>query len=154
MPDTDTWRFNRNYKDKTQVEPFYPAYLAVYDELHAKGEYHYNDSFRGRIPGIEGPDEDAAIYLLQQLRSLKDLDTDIERYLADGGERIETLTETTKFASVVSYGFYVGGTGWIEWHDARIVPDMNQRPSTLLPKGKRTNGLILTGSVLVKRATK
>ena len=59
------WTFSKDYKDLEQVGEFYPAYLAVYESLRAAGEYPYNDSFKGRIPGIEGPQEDTAIYLLQ-----------------------------------------------------------------------------------------
>jgi hypothetical protein len=153
MPDTAVWQFNKNYKDHDQVEAFYADFLKVYEELVAAGQYPYNDSFKGRIPGAEGPDEDTAIYLLQNLRRLKELDGMIEQYIAEGGERIEHLDETTKFASIVNYGFYMGGTGWTEWHDARLVPDQRTgAPQWVLPKGKRTRGNLLQNSlVLVKR---
>jgi hypothetical protein len=152
MPDTHTWQFNRNYDDLSQVEPFLPAFLAVHAEV-AHGDLAYNDDFKGRIPGIEGPDENRAIYMLQTLKSVNELNAQVEQYLADGGARIETLSETTKFASVVRYGWYMGGTGWHEWQDARIVPDERTgTPKYVLPKGKRTHGhLIDGGRILAKR---
>ena len=67
-----SWKFNGNYYDRVQVEEFYPAYLAVYEELKAAGKYPYNDLFNGRIPGIEGPDEDTAIYMLQGIRLVRE----------------------------------------------------------------------------------
>lgn len=152
MPETTAWRFNRDYDDYTQVEPFLAAFLTVHAEV-AHGDLAYNDDFKGRIPGIAGPDEDRAIYMLQTLKSLNELAARVDQYLADGGERIEKLSETTKFASVVRYGWYVGGTGWHEWKDARIIPhEETGAPRFVLPKGKRTNGHLLDGGhILAKR---
>lgn len=59
-----SWTWDNDYRNLKQVEEFYPAYLAIYEPLRAAGQTAYNDLFKGRIPGIEGPREDTAIYLL------------------------------------------------------------------------------------------
>lgn len=153
-----TWRFNRNYDDKEQVAEFLPRFLEVKAAIIEAGGYPYNDSFKGRIPGIEGPDEDSAIYLLQQSAHLQDLDSKVTAYLNAGFEKIETVDAITKFARVVHYGFYTGGTGWQEWQDARLVPQdrpqqaaVSGKIKAVLPKGRRTRGNLIWGKVLVKR---
>lgn len=152
----NVWCFNRNYRDHNQVAPFTEAYMARYDELTAAGKYPYNDSFRGHIPGIEGPDEDTAIYLLQGARHFFDWQTSVDEAMADGCAWFDTApAEGTfvRFSRVIHVGFEMGGTGWREWNDARIVSVGEGRAVTLavLPKGKRTKGHILCGGkVLVK----
>lgn len=153
-----TWTFNRNYDDKEQVAEFLPRFLEVKAEILDAGAYPYNDSFKGRIPGIEGPNEDSAIYLLQGAAHLQDLERKIDAYLADGFEKIDSLAATTKFKCVVHYGFYMGGTGWTEYKDARLIPQDRPKQAAVtgniravLPKGRRTHGHLIHGKVLVKR---
>ena len=148
---TTTFRFNRNYKDLEQVAAYYPAYLTVYERMTEAGAYPYNDNFKGRIPGIEGPDEDTAIYLLQGMRSMRELEAKVDAALADGYEAVDrdTVQGTTKYATIVHYGYYMGGTGWNVWKDARLV--RNGSNVVVLPKGKRTNGFLLQAKVMVKR---
>ena len=144
------WTFNRDYRDKGQVEAFYPEYLAIREELESAGQYPYNEAFNGRIPGIAGPDEDTAIYLLQQEHSLRELDATLAARRADGWRDLphEEITDTPqKFAGVALYGFYVGGTGWRQWDNARV-----RRYGSgvmILPAGRRTNGHIAAGRLLV-----
>lgn len=146
--------FDRNYDNHDQVAEFLPAYLQVYNEIIDAGEYPYNDSFKGRIPGIAGPDEDKAIYLLQGLRALQELEAQVAAALAEGYEHITELDGITKFRMVVHYGFYMGGTGWQQWPDARLVPPGAGRfPESwcVLPKGRRTNGVLLSAKILALR---
>lgn len=145
-----TFVFDKDYKNHEQVRPFMADFLAVFAELEAAGKYPYNDSFKGRIPGVEGPDEDTAIYMLQTLRDLDALAVKVAAFLADGGEHVETLTETRR-GTVVCYGFYMGGTGWTEYHDARLLA-RNGKPYAILPKGKRTNGHLVQGRVMIRPA--
>lgn len=148
------WRFDRDYSNHAQVEPFLPAFLVVHAEIVAAGEYPYDDSFKGRVPGIEGPDEVTAIYMLQTLKRLQAIETLVDEYLANGFTMIETLAETTRFATIVNYGFYVGGTGWKEWHEARLVPhEKTHRPFAVLPKGRRTRGPLISGGKVLAKAT-
>lgn len=149
---TTTFVWDRDYDNHAQVEPFYDAYLTVRDEVITPSGIAYNDSFVGRIPGIAGPDEGTAIYLLQRLHSLKALDVQIATFIADGGEPLDMSTiskKPTKFSTVVHYAFYMGGTGWTEWADARLV--LNHKTLIVLPKGRRTNGFMLHGKVLVRK---
>ena len=142
----------RNYRDLEQVAPFVDRYFAIFTELQAIPVFGYNDLFKHRIPGIEGPGEDSAIYLLQTIRGkLEDL-AKVNAALADGCSPIETVTEKTKFHRVVHYGWQNGEDGYREWEDARLVPYENGRQTIMavLPKGKRTYGTPLTGKVLVK----
>lgn len=148
-----TFVFNKNYKDREQIAEFIDGYMAVYNELTAAGQYPYNNSFKGRIPGLAGAtdkDEDSAIYMLQTERDLRAMEAKLARYLADGWEPLtEQPAESVKVKGVVEYGFYVGGTGWREWTDPRILPFHSS--TAVLPKGKRTNGHMLGSKVLVKR---
>lgn len=163
MPTNTEWVFNRNYHDHDQVAQFWPAYKAVYDELVADGQYPYNDSFKGRIPGIEGACEDTAIYLLQGTRHLNDLQVKIDAAVAEGCQPLDPdFTGPEKFRRVINYGWSTGGTGWTEWPDARISRCNNGRPTDtdpfgsgpaqyrVLPKGARTRGYTIYGSILVQ----
>lgn len=153
------WRFNGDYHDHDQVAEFFPAYVAAFEKLD--GRYPYNDSFKGQIPGIEGEHEDTAIYLLQGTRGLIETFEQVAEARADGCVDLEEvgLSGITKFKRIVQYGWYMGGTGFRDWHDARLVPEENPRQEEItgraravLPKGKRTNGHLLGGGrVLVKR---
>lgn len=145
-----TWFFNRDYKDLEQVAEFLPAYLDVFRELEAAGQYPYNHSFKGRIPGIEGPAEDTAIFLLQQTRHMREYEAQVDAYRADGYEPLDVFPETpTRFAGVVHYGWRNGEDGIAQWTDARLL--MFNGARVVMPKGKRTNGYRLDGKVLVKR---
>lgn len=146
-----TWAWNNDYKDLGQVEEFYPAYLAVYEELREAGQYPYNDSFKGRIPGIEGPREDTAIYLLQKLRGMHAHEAKLAAYRADGWrdfDRSELGDAPARFAGVVDHGFEMGGSGWREWENARLTPYHSS--VMVLPGRNRTNGHLVTGQLLVK----
>jgi len=144
---------DRKNRDPEQVREFMPGYLAARNELGAApGALVYDADLKGRIPGIEGPDEETAIYYLQTLHKLDALQVQIDEYLAEGGEVITHLDEPTKFRSIVRYGWYVGGTGWQEWSGARLCPNSKGVPSFVLPKGSRTRGHSIDGSkVMVKR---
>jgi hypothetical protein len=146
---TTTFRFDRDYKNTEQVRPYLRAFLAAHAEIVGAGQYPYNASFKGKV-GAEGPDEDTAIYLLQTLKELDELRAKVAGALADGFEQVDHLDEgVTKYRVVVHYGWYMGGTGWQAWDDARLV--IQHRSRFVMPKGKRTNGHLLSGKVLVKR---
>lgn len=144
--------FNRDYQDYEQVEAFLADFTRVYEEVKRPGGFAYNDSFKGRIPGIEGESEDTAIYLLQALRREREQQEWVAGLLADGYEPVEQLDETTRFARVVIYSATRRFAGErAEWTDARIVPQ-NGRPYGVLAKGKRTRGTQISGrAVLAKR---
>lgn len=152
--------FNRDYHDLEQVREWLPRFREVLAEIESAGQYRYNDSFRGRIPGIEGPCEETAIYLLQKLERAEENRLRIEQALADGCEPIETVDRIQKFSRVIVYDDQdrMRGPIWQEWEDARILPETNPNlcrvgePSVVLPKGKRTHGHRVNGrKVLVKR---
>lgn len=151
--------FNRNYKDLEQVAEFLPAFRERLAELERAGQYRYNDAFKGHIPGIEGPDEDTAIYLLQGLDRARENAERIVAALADGYEPLERVDRITKFSSVVVYDDQdrMRGPIWQEWEDARLIPETNAHHNpgeicAVLPKGKRTHGHRVNGrKVMVKR---
>jgi len=145
------WAFNRNYKDLAQVAGFWPDYLAVYAELTCAGLYPYNDSFKGRIPGIEGPGEVTAIYLLQQTRSLRNMELKVERHRDDGWRDFdpgEVTSGPVRYAGVAEYGFYMGGSGFQKWDRPRLT--MSGSSVVLLAGRARVNGSLLSGKLLVK----
>lgn len=144
-----TFEWDKNYDNHEQVRPYYQDYLAVRAELEAVGNYPYNDSFKGRIPGIAGKDEGTAIYLLQGMHQRDEMYAKVDAFLNDGGERVEWLDEVRR-GTVIHYGFYMGGTGWREYPESRLVP-RNGKPHMVIPKGKRTNGFsVWGGNVLIK----
>lgn len=144
--------FDKDYDNAEQVREWYPEFAALRACLLNRGEYPYNDSFVGLIPGIAGPDEATAIYLLQGIAHLDEEAFEIARVREDHAE-LETLAETTRYASVVIYepSHYVGGTGRIRrFEDARVIP-RDGKPYGVLPKGRRTNGAAVgSGKVLVR----
>ena len=145
---TTPFTFDKNYDNNEQVRPFYAAYSTVRAELEAAGQYPYNDSFKGRIPGIEGPSEDTAIYLLQTMHDLDDMR---EKVAAFGGVDAATLPvgETWR-GDVAKYGWYMGGTGWQVYKDHRI--ERNSRGDVLLTAPRKRNGFYALGSVLFREA--
>lgn len=145
-----TFVFDKDYDRIEQVAPFYPEYEVIFNELAAAGKYPYNSSFEGKIPGIAGPDEETAIYLLQQMRHIADMNAKVAEFEAAGGRPLERLDEITRFTEVIWYGFYVGGAGFNKRQDVRLVPDLNGRPYMAIPKGKRTHGEHISGKVMVR----
>ncbi len=148
--DTIEFRFNTDYKDTEQVRQFMPAYLRRYAELCEAGKYPYNDSFRGHL-GVTG-DEDTAIYLCQRLRDLDEISVKVAAALADGYVPVGQVDTPIRCSSVIHYGFYLGGTGFKEFTDVRLVPGLTDLPA-VLPKRARTRSVILLGGkVLAKVA--
>lgn len=147
-----SWTWNKDYKDLSQVEEFYPAYMAVYSKIVAAGQYPYNDSFTGRISGIVGPDEGRAIYMLQTLRSVREMEAKVTEHLADGWRELkddELESGPVRYSGIAEYAFYMGGTGWYEWSDARLRL-YGQSSTMVLPGRNRSNGHLITGKILVK----
>lgn len=133
------WRFNKKYKDLAQVETFLPSFMARLQELEAAGKYRYNASFKGHIPGIEGPDEDSAIYLLQNLERWNAEQANEAALIADGYEYVTELASMRKYSHIVLIRTREMGLGWVDYRNARLVP-REGKPWAILPKGKRTNG--------------
>jgi hypothetical protein len=134
------WRFNRDYGDYSQVERFLPAFMARLAELETAGRYRYDASFKGHIPGIGGPNEDTAIYLLQGLERVKAEEAMVAQLLADGYEYVTELDGPRKYRHVVLLRTRRMGEGTIDIRDGRLLPDSDGQPHMVLPKGKRTNG--------------
>jgi len=133
------WVFNGDYRDLAQIIPFIEAYWTIYEETKAAGKYPYNSSFEGRIPGLAEalPREETPIYLLQQLRGLVEGHDHLAEILDAGYRRLTELTTQGRFVNVVVFDqFYAAN----QYDDARVIPDDVHRPSSLLPKGKRTHG--------------
>lgn len=79
------FKFNKNYKDLSQVEEFYPRFLEVYQGLEEKGHLAPENSlFIGKIKEIEGEDEERAIYLLQSLKREKAREKYEKKMIEDG----------------------------------------------------------------------
>jgi hypothetical protein len=154
-----TFQFNGDYNDLEQVAEFLPEFEAILAEIEAAGQYRYNDSFKGRIPGIantekRGPNvgthEEAAIYLLQGLERARRQAETVELLIADDCEWLDALDREARYALVVLVPTRRMGGEWQEFEDARIVP-RDGKPYGVLPKGARTRGtLIMDRKVLVK----
>lgn len=145
-----TFTFDGNYRNTEQVVPFMADYLDAYANLRLAGQYPYNDSFKG-MPALAGRDEDTAIYLMQGLRALAVLGERVEAARCDGFVEGVATDTPVRYAEVIHYGWYMGGTGWQSWKDARLVR-FHSSPF-VIPKGRRTNGHLLSGCVLVKEGS-
>lgn len=109
--------FNRDFDDHEQVRPYFDGYLARRAELEAAGQYPYNDSFKGHIPGLEGPNEGRGIYMLQQMYDRDEMQAKVDAFLADGGQPVDELDlpEGRELrGTLATFGFFMGGTGYSE----------------------------------------
>jgi hypothetical protein len=150
-----TW--NKDYSDLEQVAEWLPEFTALRDAI--TGDYPYNDSFKGKIPGIAGDREMTAIYMLQGLYRQREMDARIAAWLAEGYRPLTELAAVTKFAHVILYRADRSGV-WYAYEDARLVPEVKPgqaeitgQISVLIPKGKRTHGVLVgvnNFAVLVK----
>jgi hypothetical protein len=133
------WVFNSDYRDLAQIIPFIESYWTIYEQLKAAGQYPYDASFEGRIPGLEDalPHEETPIYLLQGLRRLVEGHEHLARVLADGYRRLTELATRERFSSVIVFDRFYAVQGF---KDARVIPDEQYRPSGVLPKGRHTRG--------------
>lgn len=159
---SDAFTFDRNYHNLEQVVEWLPAFNAIRKELADAGQYPYNDSFKGRIPGVAGPCEDTAIYLLQNLYRARENALRVAAALAEGFEPIEHVEHVEKFSGVIVYDDQdrMRGPIWQEWQDARLVPDEVGSPRAaatggiraVLPRGRRAYGTLINGrKVMVRR---
>lgn len=133
------WVFNGDYHDFGQIIPFIEDYWTIYEQIRAAGKYPYNADFEGRIPGLEDalPREETPIYLLQQLRRLVEGHERLAQILDAGYLRLTELATRERFSSVVVFDRFYAAQ---RYEQARVIPDEQQRPSGVLPKGKRTRG--------------
>ena len=136
------FKFNGNYEDLEQVKEFYPEFRELFNEKIKKGEYPYNSSFRGKIEGIKGKDEDVAIYLLQHVQTRENRKNKIKALLESGFEEIKDIKDgEKKFERVIVVGTDYSSDSVIEFDKARILREPGKRETLfILPKGKRRKG--------------
>lgn len=158
--------FNGDYNDFAQVAEYIGDFARVRAEIIEAGQYPYNASFEGRIPGefnrttrknVEGDHETAAIYMLQCLYRAWEIEARVLDLLAKGYRHITYLDEIKRFQHVVLYPTDRHQGEWAEYEGARLLPETNERQTEVtgrirgvLPKGKRTRGYLVNGrNVLV-----
>jgi hypothetical protein len=148
----DGFAFNGDWDDLEQVAAHLDAYTRLRQEMTDAGKCPYNDNFLGQIPGIAGPDESRAIYLLSGLLAAREQQAKVERLLSEGYEHVTTGDPGHPYAVVVFYPTRQMGGRWQQWAGARLVCDDDGEIRGVLPKGKRTRGhLRHDRAVLVKR---
>ncbi len=109
--------WNKSYSDTEQVRPYLDEFNRLHDEMEANGQYPYNDSFKGKIPGImDAPDpshEDTGIFLLQRLREQDVITRKEEQFINSGGWEIDQ-SKPFKYGKgqLVHTRYYSGGTGY------------------------------------------
>lgn len=143
------WLKMTAYERDALVRPFYADYLTRRAALESAGQYPYNDSFTGHIPGIAGDDESTGIYLLQMLHDREEMRARLAAFLARGARQItaDDLPQTGAplRGTVAVVGEYSGDTGYREHAGVRVVRVRPGLPYlAALPKGKRTNGISLS----------
>ena len=142
------WNADWTHRGVALAEANYDAYKAVYDEMIAAGDYPYNDSFRGLIPGIAhetdknpgvvGTMQDHAIYLMQQMRSRKEMQAQVDAFIAEGAKPIDTVTGPEQFAKLMHHRDVVGGAAITVYENVRLHPPTNGgNLLAVIPKGHR-----------------
>jgi hypothetical protein len=163
---SSVFSWDNDYSNLEQVRPYLSAFERLKSAMAEAGQFPYNDSFKGRIPGIaESEREDTAIYLLQRLNREEKRQDQIAKLLDDGfveaGRRPPGEVDyrgqgngdyhQEKFASIIISNEH----GTTRYESARLVwsRKLDGQPYVVMPKGKRTTGrLIETDStVLVRR---
>ncbi len=135
-----------------EVRPFLGRYSALRDE-----GVHYNEDFKGRIPGLEDhPDEDRAIYLLSGLWKIAREQQQIGEAIADGFKTVESGPPggiTRGDVIVYRAGHYCGGAGMISHYEsARLFFERDGKPYAVVPKGKQHGHDTAGALVLVRKA--
>lgn len=149
--------FNKDFDDLDQVAHLWPTYTARYRELTEAGQYPYDDLFKGHFGALvaDGKNEDAAIYLLQVTRHVREYEARV-RALREGGytePEQATKARNAKYASVAMVGreYHSGRYGDIRILEGARLVYQDGHVIAVLPKGKRTRGhRVRTGYVLVK----
>jgi hypothetical protein len=140
------WTFNKDYGDYSQVEQFLPAFLARHAEIVAAGQYPYNDSFKGHLPGLEdSPSQDSAIYMLQGLKDRNEQDAREAALVAQGYEYVASVTGVQRFAHICLCPTGRMNGDWAEFREARLIGYDSGEPRAIIPKGKRTHGALISG---------
>lgn len=150
------WNAEWDRRGVALAEENYDDYKAVYDEMVAAGDYPYNDSFRGLIPGIAnetdkrpgvyGTMQDHAIYVMQGMRSRKEMQAQVDAFIAEGAEPVDSVTGTEPFKKVMCYGFYTGGTGVKVYENVRL--QAGSAGFAVIAKGNRNPSEYTTGTVI------
>lgn len=151
MIETQPFKFNRDYKDRDQVLPYWDGYLSALEMIDPgsvrrdAGRTIYDDEFIGKVPGLAGSDdEQTGVYMLRNLDSIRRMMAEVEAFKARGAVEITSMEpgQVIKCAETLCWGWYVGGTGIQHLTDVRVV-ERHGKPYAAIPKGKRTNGYAL-----------
>ncbi len=147
------FRFDGDYGNPEQVRPYLEVFLRRREELDEAALYPDNDIFRGHIPGIEGPDDSAAFWLLRLLADLDEIAARREEFIASGAREV-TIADLAPGqvlrGTVVQCGFHRRGTGWVRFDSARVRLERGRM--FLLEKGRRTHGRWLVGGTVLLRS--
>jgi hypothetical protein len=145
------FRFDGNYTNGAQVEPYLDAFLVEYERITRAGAYPYNSGFKGRVAGLVALDdknEDTAIYLLQGLRRTRLQAARVGELEAAGYKYIDEVEAGVhyRFLVLVPQGWLYGQ--WSEFEDARLLAHpsgQNARPYMVLRKRARNQGVAVNG---------
>ncbi len=136
------FKFNGKYKDLKQVEKFYTDFIKIDKQFEKEEKFAYNDLFKGKIKGIEGEDENTAIYLLQSLKTQKSKEEKIKNLLKDGFREITTGEGIKKFEKVVMVGTDYSEDSTKEFERARLLFEKGFI-NFIIPKGFSKRGIII-----------
>lgn len=124
--------WNNSYDDTEQMRPYLDDFNRLHDELEAAGKYPYNDSFKGKIPGVmDAPNprhEDTGIYMLQRLRDQDEITRKEQQFLNSDGFELD-LSQPFEHGpgTLVITRFYSGGTGYSERKVSKVKIDTEKR---------------------------
>jgi hypothetical protein len=151
-PEPFVW--DGSYKNHEQVRPYLADFLRVYDEVERPGRgFAYNDDFKGRIPAIEGPHEDTAIYMLQNMRRRDAEDAEVAKFVESGAREVDVEdipAGATLRGTIALHRFYSGDTGLKFVEGARLRRAPSGRQLEYVEKGKRQGHIIGSGTVLIR----
>lgn len=131
--------FDGDYDNNEQVRSYFAQYGAIRAEFDAAGKYPYNADFMGKIEGLIGsPDEEAGVYLLQRMHDLDDLAARLASATEAGAIPATDLPVGREVrGTLIRHGWYMGGTGYSETENVRVLRDDRDRVTFKLPRQRQ-----------------
>ncbi|HEY3944408.1 MAG TPA: hypothetical protein VGL78_04205 [Solirubrobacteraceae bacterium] len=135
----------------SQVTSLIDAYWERRAQLEREARPTYHSEFYD-LPGVADTEKpETPIYLLSELWSLVKLHDEQAQLVEQGWIRVTDMPPRTlqrHSRVVLFFSHYVGEGSYrrLDVADVRLYADVDGRPAYLLPKGRRTQGILISGT--------